>query len=346
MFVSGNQVRPCCEFVGSTQSTAGDDKLQRIKNQLINNEFPAECIKCKTKEKVFGHSLRLTSLAEYTLPANITSEYTDIEHLSVDTGNICNLLCLPCNGNSSYIRGLELNKINNIPVIQPRADLDLQRFLDLNFTTLTMSGGEPFADKVTFEFLTRLVDVGKAANIKLRLISNLTMVTEEKLKFLTSNFAEVYISGSIDGIGPVNDYLRYPSEWSTIQQTIKTMQQFPNLGFCITTALTNLSVLRYYELLQWADSNSVIDKFITTVSDPSELTSFVLPASIKRKLLPIYEKLSVDHPTANVCVEICKDETDYSDKFKQAIHWCIQHDKLRTTNIFDVFPELKEYDKT
>lgn len=346
MFVSGTMVRPCCEFVGSISVEPGNDKLQQIKNQLINNEFPAGCIKCKTKEEVLGHSLRKLSLSEYTLPDGITPDYFDLEKLSIDTGNICNLLCLPCNGQSSYIRGVELNKISAIPIVESKADLNLQRFLDLKFANLTVSGGEPFADKVTFEFLNQLVASGRAPAIKLNLISNLTMITEDKLKFLTSNFAEVYISGSIDGVGAVNEYLRYPSKWSTIENTISMMQQFPGLGFCITTALTNLSVLRYYELLEWANSKSILDKFITTVSDPGEMTSHILPADIKRKLLPIYEKLSLDNPTANVCVEICKDETDHRDKFNQTVQWCLKHDKLRNTNLFDVFPELKAYDKT
>lgn len=346
MFVSGSQARPCCEFIGSFSSYGDNDKLRQIKQKLIDNEFPIECSKCKNKEKVFGASLRTISLSTYTMPDDITADYTDVTKLSIDTGNVCNLLCLPCNGNSSYIRGVELNKITNIPVISPRADSDLQRFLSLNFSNLTLSGGEPFADKVTFDFLEQLASAGRSRTIKLNLISNLTMVTEEKLKFLVSNFAEVYITGSIDGIGSVNEYLRYPSQWSTIENTIDMMKRTDGVEFCITTALSNLAVLRYYELLEWADTKGILDKFITTVGDPTELSSYILPSGLKRKLLPIYEKISSNNPAANVCVEICKDTTDYSDRFNQTIQWCAEHDKLRTTNLFDVFPELKEYDKT
>ena len=195
IFVFKDQSKPCCEFIGSMSysSKTGNDKLTQIKQQLIDNEFPDGCIKCKTKEKAMGHSLRLSSLSTYTLPDNITADYTGIERISIDTGNVCNLLCLPCNGYSSYNRGIELNKINSIKVIQPYADSDLQRFLNVNFTNLTLSGGEPFADKVSFAFLDQLVTAGRSKNIDLQFTESINNFNLVKNKSVTSTTSIVMI---------------------------------------------------------------------------------------------------------------------------------------------------------
>lgn len=351
IFVSNGRARPCCNYSGSFpyDSYQSNEQILKIKKQLLNDELPSGCYRCKHKEELYGKSLRTTSLETNTIPIEqFNEDYFNLVRLTLDTGNVCNLLCLTCNGASSYVRGVELHKLKFTPVIpEPFADSNLHKFLNLNPVLLNITGGEPFGDKVTFEFLDQLVRLDKSKNVNLSITTNLTLVTEEKLDFLISNFKTVYIRGSIDGHGPVNNYLRYPSDWAVIESVVDLLLS-KDVGFGITTALSNLSVLRYYELIQWAINKSIANNFAIAVTEPDVLLAGNLPADLKASLLKIYKELKDKYPDENhgidICIDICSDQTDRTEEFKKTIEVCIKHDQLRKTNIFDVFPELKKYE--
>lgn len=360
--VDGQHGLPCCVFRSSApiplDTYFDNEEILSAKKKLLAGQAPTQCSECVRSEQISGNSFRKLFEKFHEQEAKEIQQINDykyfkIKNVSFITSNICNLKCLPCS-NSSYVRDLELSKLDlinkRIPIL--RKNNNFENMLSLDFERLTILGGEPFYDRITFDFLQALVEQGKSRNIQVDLNTNMTAITQEKMEFLVSNFRKVMIKGSIDGIGPVNDYLRYPSQWDDIKNNIDLVQSFPTVDLVVTTALSNLSLIKYYELIRWA-AETRTNLFITPVTNPIELRSSLLPPALKSKLLKIYQDLKVEL-TGKVwdrtefcidsCIKICSDETDLTD-WPKFIEWVGKHDSLRGTSLTNVFEELLDYVK-
>lgn len=354
---------PCCMYrpvniseLDTIDKYLESNELQQVKSQLLNGQAPIQCQQCVISEQNNGHSFRLLHNKfhdEKTQEILTTAEYKKPPtELQVLTSNTCNLLCLPCSGTGSYIRGIELEKLGLTKkiTIHVRKNPILDEIHKFDFDNITFLGGEPFADKVTFECLENLVKHQKSKNITLNLNTNGTLITQEKMDFLSNNFKFVYIKASIDGIGQVNNYLRYPSEWQNLETRVLLAQNYSNVSLLVTTALSNLSLMRYYHIVEWAIKNSIKDLFLSPVEGPKELQLGNLPIDIKNNLLKIYQDLKKKYSgqltgriefVIDTCINGCQmvNNTDFS----KSIPWLQRHDQLRGTNLLDIFPELEPY---
>jgi sulfatase maturation enzyme AslB (radical SAM superfamily) len=61
---------------------------------------------------------------------------------------------------------------------------------------------------------------------------------------------------SIDGVGKVNDYIRWGSDWDTIERNIRTFNELPNLNVSIGPTVQLLNAYYYDELVDWAKTNN------------------------------------------------------------------------------------------
>ena len=352
--------RPCCAFNNSKlirlSNYTTDLQLREVKSQLLRGEIPAPCLECSRLEKTTGHSFRL--VAEEFHP-DVTTEikkqndpdYFDLRNVTITTSNICNLKCLPC-GSSSYVRHLELKKLGLneiIPIVEKNSDL--AALFKLDFKRLTMLGGEPFYDVVTFDFLKKLVEHGRSKNISIDLNTNMTSVTDDKMSFLSNNFSNIILKASIDGIGAVNNYLRYPSDWKTIEQNLEKLAQYPNVDVIVTTALSNLALIKYHEVIKWA-ADKKLNLFISTVFSPDVLRPNLLPPELHQKLLKIYTELKSQlsgkvwdrtEYCIDSCISICNSNEYNHEKFQEFLAWIKLHDDHRGQSMLDVFPELVDY---
>jgi organic radical activating enzyme len=356
----GTSAWPCCAFRGKAfiplSNYTNDTQLREVKSQLLRGEVPDQCMSCSESEKNTGHSFRL--VAESFHPG-VTEEikkqndpdYFDLRNVTITTSNICNLKCLPCES-SSYVRHLELKKLgltNNIPIVEKNSNLDA--LLKLDFKRLTMLGGEPFYDVVTFDFLKKLVEQGRSKNISVDLNTNMTSVTDDKMRFLSDNFSSIILKASIDGIGAVNNYLRYPSDWETIEQNLEKINQYPNVDVVVTTALSNLALIKYHEVVRWA-ADKKLNLFISTVFSPDVLRPNLLPPELHQKLLKIYTELKSQlsgqvwdrtEYCIDSCISICNNNEYNHEKFQEFFSWIKLHDQHRGQSMLDVFPELVDY---
>jgi sulfatase maturation enzyme AslB (radical SAM superfamily) len=303
-----------------------------------------------------GHSFRLLHNKFHNEKTQAVVCGNDLPmELTILTSNTCNLLCLPCNGGGSYIRGVELRKIGLKKTIvkhfkKNSALDDVHKF---DFERITFLGGEPFGDKVTFECLENLVKHQKSKNITLDLNTNGTLITREKMDFLSDNFKFVYIKASIDGIAQVNDYLRYPSKWTELQAQILMTHDYTNMSLMLTTALSNLALMRYYQVVEWAFENSIDDLFLSTVQDPQMLRSNNLPSGVKEQLLKTYMDLKTRYQNQmteriefviDACISIC--QTQNNGNFSNTMQWLELHDQHRKNSVLNIFPELNDYCQT
>jgi sulfatase maturation enzyme AslB (radical SAM superfamily) len=272
----------------------------------------------------------------------------EIKDISILTSNICNLKCLPCE-HGSYIRDVELHKlklINYSPELKIYSnEYDFQNFKSLE--RITFLGGEPFADRITFELIDQLIESGQSQRIRLDLNTNLTLCTRENLLKIRDNFKEVLIKGSIDGVAEFNEYLRYPSEWREIEQAIDLIQEL-KIPMILTTALSNLALLRYADIVHWAMSRGIRELFFSTVSTPTVMAFDHLPVAIKCQLLEQFKMLRTQYQfttrteyAIDTCIKICSD-TDTEHDISDLIDWLSKHDDLRGTDFKKLWPELND----
>lgn len=344
---------PCCNFTWQKTPRTFDEyknsqELQETRESLLKNQAPTQCGKCVLQEKLSGYSYRtISNTFENEDPEN------EFEHVTILTSNVCNLKCTSCNGSNSYARGVELSQLGIGHRMPPQLDSTFvyESVAQHPIKTLTLLGGEPFVDS-TKKLLDRLIANQTSQQIDLRLNSNCTMITHEWLQYLVKNFRSIQIKISLDGVGTVNNYLRYPSDWDSIVQGINLIQLYPKITTVITAVLSNLSLLRLHELIEWCVQANHHDLFLSVVHTPFEMIPSALPADVKQSLLHTYNQLLEKYqnfsPRIDLairgCIEVCQKHKDQDQKnFERALCWFLLHDQHRQQNLFTVFPELHSY---
>lgn len=357
LHIATGMIAPCCNFsrVGPRPSSLDEyinsAELKSVRDSLLQGIAPRECKNCVLEEKISGHSHRtLSNRFENNDPVY------EFENVSIVTSNTCNLKCTSCNGFSSYVRGVELSKmgLENSTPQHVTHTLDVDALINYPIKSLTISGGEPFVDS-TREVLDKLVHAGRSTVIDLRLNSNCTMITRDWLEYLDSNFKSTMIKASLDGVGTVNDYLRYPSKWEEISENLSMLKEYSNItSVLVTSVLSNLSVIKFYNLINWCVDNNIEDLVVLTLRQPVHMQPHILPAELKKQLLSTYTQLRETHKHAgdrileciDTCIGICNNDNATDAEFNQALEWYQTHDRHRGNNIFDTFPELIPYAKT
>lgn len=352
----GVNARPCCAIKLDSpvllDEYTDSNELKNIKKQLLNKEMPHQCNTCRISESKSGSSFR--TLANQFHP-HLTNEALQMDSSQYDLrffhlvgGNVCNLMCLPCEY-GSFVRQKELFEIGLSKFFPINKMPSWNAIAEMPIEILTITSGEPFYSKNTYQLINQLVANKQSKKIQINLNTNLTYINQGMLEVLTKNFKSVMIKGSIDGIGAVNNYLRYPSKWEDIDKNVKLIQSFPEISFVVTTALSNLSLIKYYEIINWALDNNIVDLFITEVITPTELDCNLLPNALKEKLLSTYQDLrkSIAETASDrtllcldKCITLCQNFTSSDVGFNDTLNWVKIHDNHRHTSVLTVFPEL------
>lgn len=180
---------------------------------MQNNNWPKECIRCKETEAENGTSIRLNA-------ERFDKMQKRFDYLTVGgvLDNVCNSACMTCNENlSTLIGGL---KSKNYPIVDNshafwKLPLDRVIHLDIN-------GGEPSASKNYRHILANLPESIKSV----RLNTNCSTVLEE-LWPLCQRGVQVTVTVSLDGIGPVHDFVRWPIKWDKFYANLQRYMAMP-----------------------------------------------------------------------------------------------------------------------
>lgn len=159
-----------------------------------------------------------------------------IESLDLRFGNLCNLRCKMCSPHSSSMIERDYRKLRD-------ADSDeYDRLIGMNFPTqvgweedsrgweqickciphlkkLSFTGGEPTLIESNLRFLEQCATSGHASNMYAKFTTNMTNINQSLIDTI-SCFGSVKIDMSIDGVGAVQEYIRYPSNWNKTKQNV------------------------------------------------------------------------------------------------------------------------------
>jgi MoaA/NifB/PqqE/SkfB family radical SAM enzyme len=233
-----------------------------------------------------------------------------LAYLDLRLGNLCNLKCRMCSPfNSSQIakEHVELEKkddaykvvwaktfgrfdsrINDVQSWFER-DFLWDQIIDLipSLKKVYMTGGEPTLIQNNFKFMDECIRKGRR-DIILFFNTNCTNVNK-KFTSLIGQFGRVNINASVDGVGPVNDYIRSPSHWEQISANVETLAQMPNVHLGLTPTVQVYNVFNLVDTLKWVDTLNIKYKknifvdFLINVH-PSHLSVTILPDNIRHKV--------------------------------------------------------------
>lgn len=340
------------------------------------------CKSCIKQEKNYGRSRRQTSLKiqtndtalwpmirnsvegfKNTLTGKGRIEYRVFEIQIKAFGNQCNLDCYMCmpSDSSTRITTLTNKNLSNQKIFDKQRldkDKNINKF-DLNniidqivnispyIYNLKLIGGEPLVMKQYYDLLDRIVDSGHSKNIKIKYQTNMSLLNFEKIKLTDyiTKFESFEFTVSLDSIGIANNYIRRRSSWEDIVKNIKTVSRYPNVKINVNGAISFLSVLRFYELIDWYNNNTEIFGKNTQINwsnirNPAKLGANVLPKEIKDKLIPKYENFPdiqnlLKEDAGNLDYQDTLDYLLMNDKYYEGTKW--------EMNLFDVFPELEKF---
>jgi sulfatase maturation enzyme AslB (radical SAM superfamily) len=270
---------------------------------MINGvEHIPACSSCYNQEKSTGQSSRTQSLLDYKF---FDSKYYDKifetfgyanktfpSRVEMHVGNICNLKCLTCKPQDSSAFLAEDLKLGISKFDQQKFELDqitLDHNLNLMFKhevdLIDLRGGESMLVPKIKDILCSLPELSYQKTLRLQ--TNCTIL-DDTWKLIFSKFKNVEIMASIDAYGSDNHYIRYPADWTAIENNINYFQSLPNIKLYINCTISNLNFLVVDRLIEWAKLKKIYMHYFM-LTDPVYYSHMNLPAELfykaKEKLL-------------------------------------------------------------
>lgn len=316
--------------------------INQVKHQMLNGVRPAACQACWKLEDaglVSDRIIKNTALDYYT-KQDLSSLYNDaktnkssILSYKIDTSTVCNATCTTCNGNnSSSWRRLE--KVNTgLAKKQSRGISSAKAQQIVDFPTAKMinfRGGEPLLSKTNFFILEKLIECGNTECF-ISFTTNGSVIPNNRQLEILSHFENINFNLSIDGVGKVFEYLRYPLKWESVLAMIDFCKEH-NFEVSASYTISNLNILYHAQTTQWFKDND-INYINNMVTYPTYFSASALSKEIKNKIL----SLNNDHELTYILSQHSVHDDSNFEKFKTEI---LKQDSWKKININDYLPEL------
>lgn len=265
--------------------------IDEIKSQMLEGKRPLACQKCwiledqgiksdrivKNETLDFYWDRDLTAIQQYAQEGR-----NEILMLKLFTSYTCNATCVSCNPFSSS-SWQELSKKMGAPIQNNSYKFinleQVQKQVDFSkLITLSLIGGEPLYEKRNFELLEYLLELGNN-QVFISMVTNGSVVLTSRQKNILSKFKNLNFSISIDGTGPVFEYLRYPLKWDKLLQNLSFFRSLTD-NISSNYTISNLNILYHPQTVQWFNDEKIV--FSTNpIYSPNWLQPRVFPAQIK-----------------------------------------------------------------
>jgi hypothetical protein len=355
--------RPCCraipatDFVGRTDYNINVDTaedwwnspyMNYLRLNMLNNIASPECERCDRQESQGAVSFRRNSNREFGIVKTVDTTPRDWEF---QISNLCNLKCMMCNSqNSSQLLNENVILFGDPDTQQQytwseQSHATIKQLLNGTMTSAVIRGGEPFMVPWVKQLLDELPD-SRASELTLLFNTNLTKLNLDWIKTL-KRFKHVKLSCSIDAVGNLNQYIRFPSKWNDIVQAVTLTKLLPNANVFINACVQNLNVLHLDQLLFWAKEQGIY-VILDTLTEPDVFEVSNLPTKLVQlatwQLEKIKFKLDSNMIVGFDGVLKTLYNARYSEskwnEFQQLVNTRDQH---RGVSVLAVNPEFTEY---
>jgi len=213
------------------------DWMANVRATMNQGQWPMECFRCQRSEKVKGESIRTNSITRHKMLHPIRKDYLIVGGV---LDNVCNSACQSCHaGLSTKIGSLESRDYPRVDNHEVFKKLPQERIIEFD-----VNGGEPTASKNYKKILKALPE-----NVKIvRMNTNGSRMIPEIEDVLKRNIM-VIVTMSLDGIGQVHDYARWPIKWDNYKKTVdaylalQKQYKLLQLDFWTTVSCLNIKIL-------------------------------------------------------------------------------------------------------
>jgi sulfatase maturation enzyme AslB (radical SAM superfamily) len=280
------------------------ETYRTLRKEMLAQIEPKMCSRCFKEEKAGVVSFRQnmnTRFLKKIQPVIDAEGRAPFKIMYVDLrlGNLCNLRCRMCNpfASNQWLKEWDLvgdTKLRDDETLylsrmtwpeNPYIWEQLEPILD-TVEEIYLTGGEPTLIKQQIVLLEKCVRSGAAGRIILKYNTNLTYIPE-KLIELWPYFKLVKLNGSVDGVGPVNDYIRYPSEWATVDRNLRTMVELSKtcrIRIEVHATIQAYNLLDLPNLIEYLKPMDLFP-FINILDRPAYLNVRILPRSVKDEVI-------------------------------------------------------------
>jgi sulfatase maturation enzyme AslB (radical SAM superfamily) len=369
-------------------------KMKDIRKAMINNTWHPDCIRCQREEEsgirsrftyekeLWEHYITSDEAKKKTQPdGSINTNEIPVVYYDLRFGNHCNLKCRSCGptdsdawykdqievwGDTYYDTAGKMKIIkldgkytveNNIygwyenEIFWNHMDKEIP-----NIQHVHMVGGEPLLIKQQFDFLERCIEKGYANKIIIEHNSNITYIPK-KAWDIWKHFKAVKIGASIDGIGKVNDYIRYPSRWKTIENNLRKLDEAEgNFHIWLAVTVQALNILYLPEIFEWKMEQNFKRVNIAKWQPIATLHPLHSPDFLNVKVLPIKAKKAISKKFSTYRFKKNNIEAkkllqhysnfmfseDYSKRMYKFWEYNNKLDQIRNQRMKDFLPELEE----
>lgn len=387
---TGGLVKPCCRYAGkhvpethnlrdhTLEEVFNDEFMTNLRESFTYGDRDPGCMKCWQEEDA---GKRLSIRQNYNrniIPLNElhhdmdTSDPT-IRWLELSFNNRCNVRCRMCGPNFStnWYKDWELVKkyvptpydfqrnVDNVEDyirINPEPKtIDLSKLDSIlpNIRHLKLTGGEPFIMPEYRMILERLVEIGQAKNVFLNYSTNLTIMPKQSDLDLWKHFKYIEFATSLDGIGDVLEYQRFPSKWDTVHKVLKSLfylRKDMNVKVGTRPTITVYNILDVPNITHyWSELEGGLteDSWInhTHCALPDFLSITILPEHLKKLVkerldntdaITKRQRQSWNHLVAYM---YSKDDSHLLPEFKD---FTLKLDQARGEDMAKVIPEFAE----
>jgi MoaA/NifB/PqqE/SkfB family radical SAM enzyme len=384
-------------------SAWNNEYMRSVRTTMLAGEIPASCTKCYQEESKGVASKRMWETGSWmqdgidveelvkqtqedgTIPENLV-------YLDLRLGHTCNLKCVMCSPHDSSMWVPDHKKV--YPLFQAKElkeqmDWDKKTFNNKwhenpdfwkemyaqipNLKQVYFAGGEPLAIKEHKMFLEEIIRQGYADKILVRYNTNGLLVDESIIELWTK-FKKVKVGFSLDGTSLRNWYIRYPSDWATIEKNLHRLDNTPdNIQVSIATAIQILNIKHLPAFARWKIEQKFKKINFQNIVDGTEAGGGIfnmhllyIPTFLSIKLLPQADKEEVRREFYDLAdwlyinyrqdddfwknnpygwkrwlaVLNFMDSEDHSDQLPAFKEYIERMDAVRGTDFHEIFPEI------
>lgn len=352
---------PCCQYnkriegwrpISFQYLTHYKDTIQRKLDEDAQSGIRHDrCSKCWQEEDLGGVTIRQYWNQYYGPTSRGEFSFNNpFYHVELRFGNFCNLKCIMCNPHSSSGIAAEqeanqekfkhLGLYNNFGVSNnyywetPEFEKFAEEVLK-DVQWIHMTGGEPFIIPEVLMVLERLLP--RKNEVKISFNTNLTKLSD-KLINLLSQFSKIDINISLEGIGDMNDYVRYPSKWQDVVDNIDLLKEkVPQAVLAVQHVFQHTSVYALPALVDFYNQYGM-RIHLTTVQGHEFLTLNSVPPKDLAKFKDWAENCKTLESTQRTLVLNAIAQTVYDPKLYTKFRTYVEMlDEIRGTNYYKIF---------
>ena len=359
------------------------NRMKEIRRKMIAGEKIRDCERCYRQEEQGAESLRSTQgMNKYIMDTLPDGTYQkSANSMQIQLGNICNLKCKMCSQMYSHMHGMETKEIgeqdpkwlhwvkeqganvnnwtNELGIKQEwykNKEFKLKMFehISKNITQLNVIGGEPTLIPEFYELFEYCDQQGTLGSKNVTIVTNLTNTNPRLTKWLPK-LKEWTIWASVDGVGERTEYIRYPSNWNKVLESLEFYRNLlgTNGKITLSPAIQLLNIDQLDDIAQWwLDwcGGELNDRYgftwLATVWYPLICNPSIAPREWRLNVADKLSKYKFDQNYQNIIEQLRRDQhtpEKYEELQKAFIKYNDKQDQFRNVKKTwrDLLPELE-----